>query len=51
MEEVDDAVAACDVPEDWKAEMTNNPVPYEDPSSQVYTSMDGVGVKEHNGMS
>ena len=45
-EDVDDAVAACEAPEEWKAEMTHNPVPYEDPSSQVYTSMDGVGVKQ-----
>jgi hypothetical protein len=45
-EEVDEALEACDVPDDWKAEMRNNPVSYEEPSSQVYPSMDGVGVKK-----
>jgi len=45
-EEVADALEACDVPDDWKAEMDTNPVSYEDPSSQVYPSMDGVGVKK-----
>jgi hypothetical protein len=46
LEEVEDAVKACAVPDDWKEEMTANPVAYEDPSSQVHVSMDGVGVKE-----
>ena len=45
-EEVAEALEACDVPDDGKAEMRNNPVSYEDPSSQVYTSIDGVGVKK-----
>jgi len=43
------ALEACEVPEDWKAEMRANPVSYEDPSSQVYPSMDGVGVKQQRG--
>jgi hypothetical protein len=46
MEEAEEAVKACEVPDDWKEEMRTNPVPYEDPSSQVHVSMDGVGVKE-----
>lgn len=46
IQEVEDAMAACDAPEDWKEEMRDNPVVYETPSSQVYVSMDGVGVKE-----
>jgi len=45
-EEVAQAIASCEVPEDWKAEMETNPVSYEDPSRQVYTSMDAVGVKQ-----
>ncbi len=45
-EEVAEAIEACDVPEAWKAEMKTNPVSYEDPSSQAYTSIDGVGVKQ-----
>jgi hypothetical protein len=45
-EEVAQAIAACDVSEDWKADMETNPVSYEDPSRQVYTSMDDVGVKQ-----
>jgi len=45
-EEVGEAIDACEVPDDWKAEMRTNPVSYEDPSSQVYTSMDDVGVKQ-----
>jgi hypothetical protein len=45
-EKVAEAIASCDVPQDWKAEMATNPVSYEDPSRQVYASMDGVGVKQ-----
>jgi hypothetical protein len=42
-------IAACEVPEAWKTEMQTNPVAYEDPSHQVYTSIDGVGVKQQRG--
>ena len=45
-EDVAEAIDACDVPEAWKAEMQANPVGYEDPASQVYPSIDGVGVKQ-----
>ncbi len=45
-EEVAEALEACDVAEAWKADMGTNPVSYEDPSSQVYTAIDGVGVKK-----
>ncbi len=46
MEEIAVALATCEVADDWQEEMRANPVSYEDPSSQVYTAMDGVGVKQ-----
>ena len=46
VEEIEEAVEACEVVEDWKEEMADNPVSYEDPSSQVYAAIDGVGVKK-----
>ena len=46
VEGIEAAVKACDVAEDWKEEMADNPVSYEDPSSQVYAAIDGVGVKK-----
>jgi len=49
LEEVAAVIDACEVSEAWKAEMRTNPVPYEDPSHQVYISMDGVGVKQQRG--
>jgi hypothetical protein len=48
-EEVAAAIEACKVPDDWKEAMQTNPVAYEEPSSQVYTAMDGVGVKQQRG--
>ena len=44
-EEVQVALESCEIPEEWKGEMADNPVPYEAPSSQVYATIDGVGVK------
>ena len=46
VEGIEAAVQACEVAEEWKEEMADNPVAYEDPSSQVYTAIDGVGVKK-----
>jgi hypothetical protein len=44
-DEVQAALDACDLSQGLKAEMADNPVPYESPSSQVYVTMDDVGVK------
>jgi hypothetical protein len=45
-QEVQAALDRCDLAHAFKAEMAKNPVPYESPSSQVYVTMDDVGVKE-----
>ena len=39
------AVAACECSEEEKEEMGDNPVPYEEPSTQTYVTLDEVGVK------
>jgi hypothetical protein len=43
---VQEAILACELTPELKAEMTANPVPYEAPSSQVYVAMDDVGVNQ-----
>ena len=45
-EEVQEAIARCDLAPDLKAEMAANPVPYEVPSSQVYVALDDIRVKQ-----
>lgn len=44
-EAIQAAVAACECSEEDKEEMGANPVPYEEPSTQTYVTIDEVGVK------
>lgn len=45
-ESVQEAFSSCDLAPQLKAEMAENPVPYEAPQSQVYVTLDDVGVKQ-----
>ena len=44
-EAIQTAVEACELSKEGKEEMADNPVPYEDPSTQTYVAIDGVGAK------
>ncbi len=44
-EAIQAALEACELSEEKKEEMADNPVPYEEPSTQTYVDIDGVGVK------
>lgn len=41
-----EALEACDLSAELKAEMAQNPVPYEAPDTEVYVTLDDVGVKQ-----
>lgn len=44
-QEVEQAIQACAPEPGWVAEMTDNPVPYEDPDRSAQVSLDDVNVK------
>jgi len=44
-QEVEQAIQACAPEPEWVAEMTDNPVPYEDPDRSAQVSLDDVNVK------
>ena len=46
LEAIQSALEACELSEEEKEAMADNPVPYEDPSTQTYVDIDGVGVKK-----
>jgi hypothetical protein len=45
-EAIQTALEACERSEEEKEAMADNPVPYEDPSSQTYVTIDDVGTKK-----
>jgi len=45
-EAIQAALEACERSQEEKEAMADNPVPYEEPSTQTYVDIDGVGVKK-----